>query len=205
MNENGPTTLKNCFDTRYNVKSVRSQQLRPRNNIPTPLCKTKLYRSSFFPFAIKLWNSLDDNSKNAPTLSIFKSYLKIKDKPRKIFYYGERMMNVLHARMRMGCSPLRSHLCLLMHVIDNSNCDCGCEIESPRHYFLECPIHNGPRNFMIRSIENVTDCNINTILFGNKKLSYLENKTIFKSVHKFIKDSRRFVTENDPGMCGAAL
>ena len=105
--------------------------------------------------------------------------------------------------MRMGCSPLRSHLCLLLHVIPNSNCDCGFLIESPKHFFLEYPLYAGERDLMKRKIELITDCviNINIILFGCKDLSYKKNKKIFRSVQKFIKDTGRFGSDQhcDPG------
>ena len=94
--------------------------------------------------------------------------------------------------MRMGCSPLRSHLCFLMHVIPDPSCECGALIESPKHYFMKCPLYTGSRDKMMRKIEQVTDYNINIILFGNKELSYEENKLIFKSVHEYIKESGRF-------------
>ena len=111
---------------------------------------------------------MSDELKKLPTISRFKSNLKPEDKSRKIFYYGDRSINVIHARLRMRCSPLKSHLCLLMHVIPEANCECGALIESPRHFFLECPFYTGSRNKMIRKIENVTDCDINIILFGIK-------------------------------------
>ena len=125
-----------------------------------------------------MWNNLDKKFKSVPSLSLFKSNIKSGEKPRKIFINEERFINVMHSRLRMGCSPLKSHLCLIMHVIDDSTCECGALIESPRHYFLECPLYTGPRNLMIRSIEAVTDCNINTILFGKRELNYSENMEV---------------------------
>ena len=59
--------------------------LRNQYNIKTPICKTKIYKSSFFPMSIQLWNELPNEKKGKPTLAIFKSNLKKKDKPRKIF------------------------------------------------------------------------------------------------------------------------
>ena len=93
----------------------------------------------------------------------------------------------------MGCSNLNSHLTLMLHVKNDSSCRCGFNIESPKHYFLNCPLYAGPRQKLVNKISRLTDCNINVILFGDKNLSLNENKAIFRSVHKFIKDSKRFL------------
>ena len=71
----------------------------------------------------------------------------------------------------MGCSALNSHLCLLLHVKPSPDCVCGASIESPKHYFLQCPRYTGIRNELKTEITNVTDCNISTILFGDPDLS----------------------------------
>ena len=80
-----------------------------------------------------------------------------------------------------------------MHVIDSSKCDCGFHNETPRHYFLECPLHAGSRMNLLNEINQLTDCNINIILFGDRKLNLENNKLIFQSVHKYMKDTHRFL------------
>ena len=139
-----------------------------------------------------MWNSLSIEAKSKPTLSSFKYHLKKKDKPNKLFYYGDRLPSLIHAKIRMGCSNLNSHLALILHVKDNPCCSCGFHIESPKHYFLNCRLYAGPRAKMLESINAITDCNINILLFGDNNLNYALNCTIFQSVHKFIKNSRRF-------------
>ena len=85
-------------------------------------------------------------------------------------------------------------MALRLHVINNSRCLCGSAIESPKHYFLECPIYAGPRQNLITTINNLTACNINIniLLFGDKELSYIQNLQIFEAVHKYIKETNRF-------------
>ena len=71
--------------------------------------------------------------------------------------------------------------------------ECGQLIESPRHFFLECPRYAGIRNNMITSISEITDCNINSILFGNINLDYSDNKIFFNlctSILKIVEDSK---------------
>ena len=93
----------------------------------------------------------------------------------------------------MGCSALNSHLSLILHVQDNPGCASGKKIESPSHFFLHCPFYHGQRKKLVNNIRKYTDCNINVILFGDKNLTFEENKAIFKFVHIYIKNSNRFV------------
>ena len=102
------------------------------------------------------------------------------------------MLSVHHARIRMGCSNLNSHLSLIIHVKDSPACSCGFPVESPKHYFLDCPLYAWPRAELLRTICEITDCNINILLFGDRTLNFEANKTIFQSAHNFIKESRRF-------------
>ena len=44
------------------------------------------------------------------------------------------------ARIRMQCSELLYHL-YQNHVADSPNCPCGV-IETPEHYFFDCPLHH---------------------------------------------------------------
>ena len=92
----------------------------------------------------------------------------------------------------MGCSLLNSHVSLLMHLTDDPSCICGSAVESPTHYFFECPLYAGPREELIDSVSAYTDCNINVLLFGNKNLTLNQNKKIFQSVHKYMNDTHRF-------------
>ena len=141
-----------------------------------------------------LWNKLNFNAKSKTTLNSFKSFLKKRDMPKKLYYYGERRIAIIHAKIRMGCSGLNSHLhvCLMLHVTDDPSCVCGAEIESPKHYFLYCPRYIGQRNKLINSLMRCTPVNINIILFGNNDVDFDTNKEIFRAVHQYIKDSNRF-------------
>ena len=165
---------------------------RNKGTLRIPYCKTKCYKNSFFPLSFSFWNELDVEAKSKLNLASFKSYLKKRDLPNKLFYYGERKVSAVHARLRMGCSSLNSHLCLILHVKDNSGCVCGANLESPGHFFLHCPLYDGLRQSLIDSIERYTACNINIILFGDKNLPLGENISIFRAVHRFIKHSNRF-------------
>ena len=75
---------------------------------------------------------------------------------------------------------------------DSPACNCGFPVESPKHYFLNCPLFARPRAELIRSVNEITDCNVNILLFGNKELNMEDNIKILKSVHNYMKETKRF-------------
>ena len=105
-----PVGLTNTFD---NLTSSYSSYNLRNNNLKIPRCKTTRYRNSFFPFAIRNWNFLKIEIRNSKSLKQFKQNVKNIEKPKKnlLFYQGERLTSILHARIRIGCSSLNRHLC----------------------------------------------------------------------------------------------
>lgn len=192
LNEAAPLYL--C-DILNDIQGIQPRyNLRNPHNIRIPLTRTDSFHRSFFPFAIRKWNSLPLNIKDKESLTTFKqSQIKSKNKHSNIVYYGERWASVHHARMRLGCSKLNNHLFNNLHVAHSSSCSCGHLNEDPSHFFLECPNYTALRDDLLNVINQLAQCNIETILFGNDKLSYQDNIKIFTAVQAFIKDSNRFV------------
>ena len=91
-------------------------------NIRTPLSRTKTYRCSFFPSAIRTWNSLDSSIKNASTVTEFK--MKINKPVVKNNYYtcGSRCVNAIMTCM--NCCQIDSHL-FINDIFPNKFCNCG--------------------------------------------------------------------------------
>ena len=58
------------------VRETTNYPLINQNNIATPYCRTELLRKSCIPSSIAMWNSLDDNLRNSPSLNSFKYNLK---------------------------------------------------------------------------------------------------------------------------------
>ena len=84
-----------------------SYNLRNTNNLRNIACRTCLYSSSFLPTVINDWNSLPDDIKNAESLLSFKYHLNLdKPCPRKLYFYGDRKIQIIHARLRNRCSSL---------------------------------------------------------------------------------------------------
>ena len=79
-----------------------------------------------------------------------------------------------------------------MNVVETPRCSCGYQDETPLHYFLYCPNYTEIRGILINEINQITDVNIENLLYGNENLTLEMNKRIFDSVHSFIVNSNRF-------------
>ena len=180
------------------MSEVSHYNLRNRHNITIPLNRLSIYQRSYFPSTIQLWNSMNLNIRQIQSFGDFKKaiqnvYFK-NEKPPLYFYSGQRLLSVLHARLRNSCSSLRSDL-FHANLIDNPSCMCGYSNETVEHYLLYCNRFTVQRTAMFNQI-NELNINIpitaNVLLHGDDTLSKDENLIIFSEVHKFIKESKRF-------------
>lgn len=174
-------------------ENVGRYNLRRQVPIKVPLCRLELYKRSFFPHVINLWNLLPVNIQELPTTENFKHYLKKEaNELCKVYYYGERWPSVHHARMRIGCSKLNSDLCYNLHVINNPTCECGAPEETTYHYFFECPNFNADRVNLLNAVSPVTNVTLDALLYGLPTLSLCQNQAVFRAVHSFITSTHRF-------------
>ena len=117
------------------IGSTSSYNLRGSHNLQGIACRTNLYLNSFLPSVVTDWNALPIDVRNLDALSAFKRYInRDKPNPNKLYFFGERKIQVIHARLRTKCSSLHQHL-YFRNLIDSPLCDCG-KIESNQHYFL---------------------------------------------------------------------
>ena len=93
-------------------------------------------------------------------------------------------------RIRMQCSELLYHL-YQNHVADSPSCPCGV-IETPKHYFFDCPLHhiakeelNTAELFRLQLTPT-----LNTVLFGDAPAGNLPELVI--AVETFITTTQRF-------------
>ena len=123
------------------VNDISCYNLRNSNNIQTLRAKTNQYNNSFLPSTIRDWNNLPVEAKQAKTLSSFKYFLK-KEKKQvpKYYYHGNRKSQILHTRLRTGCSSLNLDL-FLKNITDTPLCKCG-SIENAQHYFVIADFFN---------------------------------------------------------------
>ena len=109
-----------------------------RNSENTPLipCKTKLYSDAFIPATIRQWNTLPQSARNALSLQVFKTKLQTQKHKSTINYNsGARINQILHCRLRLGCSSLKHDL--YRKNINSPLCTSG-QVETQTHYLLHC-------------------------------------------------------------------
>ena len=178
---------------RENHEYIR-YNLRNNQDISVPYTRLEIFRRSFVPFAINLWNKLSQANRNEPTLLAFKnSLLKEIDEPNILYFYGNRWPSIHHSRLRIGCSKLNHDLYYNLHVVENASCACGALDEDVHHFFFECPNYLDLRMQLFNAIIAYTNVTLETILHGNDKLSLGLNKAIFDAVHLYIERTERFI------------
>ena len=173
------------------VGQASSYNLRNARNLQTIHATTQLYYNSFFPSVIRDWNTLPSSIRTLPTVESFKRSLNTQTYRKPSFYFcGDRFGQIHHTRLRTNCSSLKYYL-YHKGIIDNPNCDCG-SLETNNHYLFECNRYNAIRVDLINEVSEFYTPTLNSLLFGNLALSDEANELIFKSVHKFIRRSKRF-------------
>ena len=171
------------------ASSQSTYLLRNAGDIPSIYCRTKIYQSSFLPSVICDWNALPLSTKSKPTLTSFKSALnRSLGKPSPLFNIGTRPGQILHTRLRLGCSSLNYDLCR-RSLIDSPLCSCG-DVETVNHFLLHCPNYSRLRHDLILTLP----CPplLNNLLYGDEKLSPAQNKLVITNVQRYILASGRF-------------
>ena len=175
-----------------NVSNRNAYNVRSKQNISQVRAKTNTYNNSFFPATIRQWNLLPSSVRNSEDIDTFKRKLdKGKPKTNDLFYIGNRKANILHAKIRMGCSQL-NHDMHKIGIVTSPACSCGAEIENSFHYFFECIKYTTERNLLHQNIIVLAPFTLQTLMFGNPKCSKAVNKIIFDSTHTYILNSGRF-------------
>ena len=164
---------------------------RTKNDFVEPDWRITKYRKSFLPFAISLWNRLDENTRKITNYESFKDTLMANTIDNPLFYVGSRQEQRIMAKLRMGGSNLNVHL-YSMKLIDSPACSCGFINENEFHFFLVCPLYNRPRVTLQNAMGNIAPFTLRTLLYGSENLDLTVNKRIVTETLRFIKDSKRF-------------
>lgn len=109
------------------------------------------------------------------------------------YYLGPRNLQIHHTRLRTGCSSLNAHL-FSKNIVDSPVCSCG-ENETTQHFLFECKHFSHQRDRLFSSLITLdVDIIFNEkiLLFGSENLSIEQNKGIFRSVYKYIEETKRF-------------
>ena len=174
------------------TSSVNPYHRRQRLERYTPYCRTELYKTSFFPSATTLWNSLPDEIKQISSLSVLKRHLSKNDSVvPKYYYLNDRISEIIICKLRLKMSDLKHDL-FRRHITNDPICSCGDGIEDARHFLLECPLLQDARARTLEPLLNEIGNNEKILLFGDINKNIFENKEIFHVVGKFIFASKRF-------------
>ena len=167
-------------------KVLSTQTTRNHNNIPLFNVKHEYFRNSFFPSTVTEWNKLNNNIRNAESLSAFrKQILKfIRPSPNSTFNVHNANGIKLLTRLRVGLSHLREHK--FRHNFQDSLDpfrNCGWYIETTIHFFLHCSDYSNQRKTLFEKIINMKRSLLNqndsiiveTLLFESNGLNNEEN------------------------------
>ena len=157
-----------------------------------PRCHTELYKKSCFPSTTSLWNLLPDQAKTLDSIGAFKRFISKEDQNVPPYYYiGDRIPQLIHCRLRLNMSDLKSDL-FHRFLNDTTTCNqCQAPIEDATHYLLHCTEYQHYRNATIHTLPPIA-LNMNTLLFGNDIFSIEFNSYIFLVVQEFIFLTNRF-------------
>ena len=164
---------------------------RNKDEFVPPEWRLRTYQKSFLPFAVSLWNSLEEDTRTISNYELFKETLmgNVKDNP--LFHLGTRQEQIIMARLRMRSSDLKGHL-HSMKIIESSACSCGFKNEDESHFFLACPLYYRPRVTLLNALAHIAPLTVRTLLYGNATYEIEENKIIITETLRFIKESKRF-------------
>ena len=177
------------------VRDETSYSLRNADNLRQIHASSRSYYDSFLPSTIREWNKLPDDIKSTPSLLSFKHKLeKETSKTPKYYYCGDRISQILHTRLRTGCSALRYYL-YNRNLVPDALCSCG-NVENNFHFLLECQRYNVMRREMLQTVSRFTDVSEMVLLFGDSNLSDTNNQLVFKAVHRYIYQTKRFSSGN---------
>ena len=135
------------------VGSASTYPLRNSSDLQTFHTDFRLYYTSFLPSAVRDWNELPEQTRNPPSLNIFRKRLKSDLIIPRFYNAGKRIGQIYHARLRTACSPLRRHL-HSKNIIDSPYCTCG-DIEDTHYFLFICHQFTDLRRDLINSVSDI--------------------------------------------------
>ena len=167
------------------------------------MCNSSRFKNSFFPDAIRSWNSLGIDFLSSPSIGAFKKNVLDLVRPRSKSLYGlyDPIGVKFIFQLRVGLSTLKFHK--KRHNFADTpddQCDCLNAQEDTFHFLFSCPLYATPRAELLNSDTNILIMNdlehlsenVEMYLYGHASLHAAENKAIIIAMIKFIKESKRF-------------
>ena len=155
------------------------------------------FQNSFYPDAVKCWNNIGPEFRDAPSLSIFKSQILalIRPKCQSIFKIHDTVGLKYIFQLRVGLSALRAHK-YAHNFCDTPSytCSCGLESETTTHFLLKCPYFTTQRSILISKLSSILqdthdltreddDTIVKFLLYGNESMSDDKIASIIKKSH----------------------
>ena len=188
--------ILNNYKYRQNSRHFDRQMLK---NIP---CRTNKFKATCFPSAIRDWNLLSFETKNAVSKQAFKNKILKLTRPPKKSYFGllDKKKSKYITLLRMELSPLRAHK--FKYNFNNTEdpfCSVCETVEDTKHFLLHCRSYRLTRVDLIQSVSNILTnfsnlpqkMKFNILLYGNEQLDMQQNKKILEEVGNFILKSKR--------------
>ena len=191
-NNLAPAPLKRLLPETTSTKTTYT--LRSAQNTIIPKTNTSSYQDSFLPSTIKAWNATDLQIRSLSTIQQFKTCItpKIIQPPSYSKNAKDRRAEIMHTRMRVGCSNLNEDL-YQRNLNDTPLCDCGPDMEDTEHFILKCPKYEEIRNHIRDATEtDIFELDIDQLIFGTAGESDKTNTERFELVQYYITLTRRF-------------
>ena len=116
--------------------------LRSTNVLQSLKCNKSIFKNSFYPDAVELWNNIGPELRQSASLSKFKSdTLKlVRFQKKSIFGIHDPIAIRRLFQLRVGLSPLKYHK---RGFNDNPSDMCSCKLsaETTEHFLLHCTMH----------------------------------------------------------------
>ena len=172
-------------------------------------CRNLRYLHSFYPDSVISWNNLGPEIRKTDSISEFKKKLLETIRPKKanpIFMVHDPENIKYIYQLRVGLSQLRSHK--KKHNFRDTPtdiCSCGTGVESTSHFLLLCPYFSIQRQALLSTIGSILNSNtktpnisnldnaakVDTLLYGNENLNFLENRSVLTATIKYISSTGR--------------
>ena len=166
-----------------------------------------MFKGSFFPSSVSLWNALEESLREIESQTIFKAAINnqfLPVPPPSYYGHGDRFASVQHTRLRLKHDGLNRHLHQI-GVLESSECACGFAQESELHYIFQCQNYQVQREQFANSLQaclgpawnfaillNNPQTLLKLTLCGSEELTEAQNKNIFEAMHVYIKSTKRF-------------
>jgi hypothetical protein len=154
------------------------------------ITRTKLFYDSFIPATTRDWNELPKETINCSTVEAFAEGLTKRERKPIYYYAGSRRGQIKHARLRLKCSKLNTHL-FAKNLTETELCSCGTSRETESHYLMECENYTEARDELYDDLDMIPVITSDLLIYGAENLTQKENEKTFEAVQRYILKTER--------------